>query len=125
MDISRWVLEIAAALAIALIAIIALYFYYSKFTKLSHREALDRAVGLAYEIWKASDFAMPSRLLEPGVSLWILREAGLVLKAEVVGKSTYLGRLPAVAARPHPELIDVDPLELAEDLRSRLIAEEN
>lgn len=90
------------------------YQYFVRFKKMPPEQALARGIDLAFEIWQASDFMMPGALTNPAVSQKALREAGLVLKAELLGRSTYAERLPRRVAKQHPELIEVDPLELAQ-----------
>jgi hypothetical protein len=106
-------LEITIAIAIGAALIAALFAYFAKIRKLPPRLALLRAIELAYEIWQASDFAMPKALTDKNATARVLREAGLVLKAEVIGQSTFAGGLRPEVSRPHPELIGVDPLALA------------
>lgn len=99
-------------IGIALIIGVGAYFYFVR-TGLSEQEALRKAVRIAVSIWDVSDFTAPAALKQPQVAAKLLREAGLVLKAEVVGNSTNAHALTEYAAKPHPELVRVDPLELA------------
>jgi hypothetical protein len=100
-------------MAIALLAGAIAFLYFTRIKKLSSEEALRRAIKIAYEIWQVSDFTMPASLTQPQVAGKILREAGLVLKAEVIGDSTYGHALTESVAKPHPELATVNPVELA------------
>lgn len=98
----------------------ALFLYYNKLRALPPRQALQRAIALGFEIWQAADYVMPAALADPEVRGKALREAGLVLKAEILGRST-ISRLSAEAARPHPELIEVDPTALAQGIAGRIL----
>ncbi len=89
------------------------YAYLRKVRHIPHDQALQKAVKLAYQIWQASDFVAPRALLDPNIARSALREAGLVLKAELVGEATYAGMVSTQAAIPHPELALVDPEDLA------------
>jgi hypothetical protein len=112
-------LLIAAGLATAVTA--GFFLYFNRVKRLPPRQALTRAIGLAYEIWQGSDFLMPAALRDPAVAQKALLEAGLVLKAEVIGRSTQVGVLPTEVARPHPELIGVDALQLARGVAKKIL----
>lgn len=98
----------------------AVYGYLRKIRHVPHEQALQKAIQLAYQIWQASDFVAPRALLDANVARSALREAGLVLKAELVGKATYAGMLPIEAAMPHAELALVDPEDLAKGVQEKL-----
>lgn len=99
----------------------ALWVYYKRVLKLSDQEALNRAVAIAWQIWQVSGFRMPARLGSLSISPEFLREAGLVLKAEVVGQSTQASALPRWAAKAHPELAGVDPVALALQVQDQIL----
>lgn len=99
----------------------AFYVYQRKLKHVPHDVALRQAVSFAYEIWKASDFVAPSALRHPDVAMKALREAGLVLKAELVGQSTYAGKLPLEVAKIHPEFAGVDPEQLALGVQAQIL----
>lgn len=107
--------------AIAFVVGAIAFLYFRKVEKLTPHEALRRAIKVGYEVWLASDFVAPSALGQPQVAGKILREAGLVLKAEVIGDSTYGYRMAEAAAKPHPELFGVDPLELAMGVQEKIL----
>jgi hypothetical protein len=111
-------------IAIALVGS-AIAFSFFRSQGLSQEEALRRAVRIGYEIWQVSDFAAPRALLQRQVAGKILREAGLVLKAEIVGDATYGYRMAEVAAKPHPELIRVNPTELALGVQNAILGKES
>ena len=99
--------------AIAFVVGAIAFVYFTRVLRLSNEEALRRAIKIGYQIWEASDFTAPAELAKPQVAGKLLREAGLVLKAEIVGNSTYGYKLSQDAAKPHPELARVNPVELA------------
>lgn len=107
--------------AIAFVVGAIAFLYFRKVEKLTPQEALRRAIKVGYQVWLASDFVAPSKLGQPHVTGKLLREAGLVLKAEVIGDSTYGYRMHEKAAAPHPELFGVDPLELAMGVQEKIL----
>jgi hypothetical protein len=108
-------------MAIALCCGAIAFLYFRKVEHLSNEEALRRAIKVGYQVWLASDFVAPSQLGQPQVAGKLLREAGLVLKAEVIGDSTYGYKMAEAAAKPHPELVHVDPLELAMGVQAKIL----
>lgn len=82
-------------------------------TSLDPRQAVIKAATIAFEIWQKSGYAMPRELLNPLVSRTILEEAGLVLKALVVSDLVHRRELSPEAKAPHPELLSVPPVALA------------
>lgn len=76
---------------------------------------------MACQIWVASDFATPRSLIDPSANRKLIREAGLILKAELMGRSTYASRLPEVIAKIHPEFAGVDPTDLALGVKEQII----
>lgn len=107
--ISTVLLWMAIAFVVGAIAFI----YFKKVEHLSNEEALRRAIKIGFEIWQVSDFTAPRSLMQGQVAGKLLREAGLVLKAEIVGDSTNGHAMTEAAAMPHPELVRVSPVELA------------
>jgi len=101
----------------------AAYLWHLKISKLPPEEALRRAIKIGTQIWLASDFTAPAALGETAGELAgrALLEAGLILKAEVMGESTFAANLSPAAARPHPELAEVDPIRLAQGVRDRIL----
>jgi hypothetical protein len=108
-------------MAIAFVVGAIAFLYFKRVDNLSNEEALRRAIKVGYQVWLASDFIAPSKLAQPMVAGKFLREAGLVLKAEVIGDSTYGYRMAEAAAKPHPELYRVDPLELAMGVQEKIL----
>jgi hypothetical protein len=108
-------------MAIALVVGAIAFIYFRQVEHLSTEVALRRAIKIGYEVWQASDFIAPACLGQPQVAGKFLREAGLVLKAEIVGNSTYGFRMAESAAKPHPELVHVDPLELALGVQEKIL----
>lgn len=111
-----WQIALGYSIAAALGASAA-YWYFRRFENLPHQEALRRAIKIGFEIWSNSDFDAPGKLTIPDLGARALREAGLVLKAEIVGDSTYGYKMAQDAAKPHPELATVDPLDIAKGVR--------
>jgi hypothetical protein len=99
--------------AIAFVVGAIAFIYFKQVEHLSDEEALRRAIKIGYEVWQVSDFTAPGSLMQAQVAGKLLREAGLVLKAEIVGDSTNGHAMSEAAARPHPELVRVSPVELA------------
>jgi hypothetical protein len=100
-------------MAIAFVVGAIAFIYFKRIKHLSDEEALRRAIKIGYEIWQVSNFTAPAVLKQPQVAGKLLREAGLVLKAEIVGDSTNGHAMTEDAAKPHPELVRVSPMELA------------
>jgi hypothetical protein len=100
-------------MAIALCCGAIAFVYFTRVEHLSKEVALRRAIKIGYEIWKVSDFTAPKALMQAQVAGKLLREAGLVLKAEIVGDSTNGHAMSEASAKPHPELVRVEPVELA------------
>ncbi|NCJ06659.1 hypothetical protein GS597_09100 [Synechococcales cyanobacterium C] len=92
---------------------------------LSSAEALRMAILFARQIWDVSDFDAPRALGAGTLSMKQLREAGAVLLDQVVSHSTYFDRLPPEVAKPHPELREVDPVELARGVYMQVRGDSN
>jgi hypothetical protein len=102
---------------IVLAVVAGLFLYFLRYKQLSTEEALSRAVRIAYKFWEAYNFKMPGLLLSKGgVSAQDLIEAGLVLKSLVVGEVGDT-TLSSELRRARPELLGVDPMQLASAVR--------
>lgn len=95
----------------------ALAFFLVKVKRLPPERALALAVRYAYEIWEALDFASFEALRDKGVSRKQLLEIGLLLRSLVAGEVSE-PNLSVAARAAHPELSNVNPLELAQRVQA-------
>jgi hypothetical protein len=97
---------------------VGVFLYFRRFLRLPEEVALQKATAIAWKFWQAYALKMPAILKNPGASADELLEAGLVLKALVVGEVRD-SSLSSYLTAPHPELAAVDAYELAQSLAQK------
>ena len=114
-------LSYAVVAAIALFVGMLAHQYLQRIVELTPEEALREASAIAWKFWQIYSFKMPGLLADGRISPQELIEAGLVLKGLVVGESRDPA-LSSVLTSAHPELVKVDPMALAVEIRRRVQA---
>lgn len=107
--------EAVFTIGIVSLAGLGYYLYQVKVMKRDAATARANAAAWAFRVWKQGSFEMPGRLASRGLTEAALREIGHVLKAELVGRST-VTNLPREIARSHPELVNIDSVQLAREV---------